>query len=141
MEWLLIPMSLVTILIVFGITCKWRNVSLDNGYILVFAVISIVLIVLAFIICPCSYYDTKTKAIGANAYWETFILPNIIEETDSYVIIKNQDAGIWQSGGYNLASFNQYLDTTRYWDDVPIINSCVHPPKEHLKLVRVSLGD
>jgi len=138
MDWLLIPGILGIVLILTAIY-KWRDV--ENGFVSVVIVILIICIFLAFIICPVNYYKTKTDSIEAEAYWDTFISPNIIEETDEYITIKNINAGIWQSGGYNLASFNQYLKSTRYWDSMPVLGTCVYPPKNHLKLVKVSLEE
>lgn len=94
--------------------------------------------VITLIICPIVWAGYRNAAIEAQSYYENIVDPHIIEEYEDYVIVGTDIApAIWQAGESNLAIYNGYLKSARYWDSVPIIGSVVYPPPSELKFVRV----
>jgi len=140
MEWLIIPgivVGLVALLFGIGTVLNIKtNWGMDTLFIasIVFGLIAFLVAITA---CPITYYSTRTDALRMEAYYEQIITPAIVEEYDDYVVVNSTETAIWQAGEMNLAEYNAYLQSTRYWDGVPIIGSAVFGPPEHLKFVRV----
>jgi hypothetical protein len=93
---------------------------------------------ISLLFSPVSYYSGLNKSVAWTAYYENIIKPNIIEEHDDYVIVKNNNAALWQAGNSNLAEYLRYYSTTKYWETVPFISLTVYPVPSNLKLVKVN---
>ena len=97
-----------------------------------------VLILSLFICPPIRNLASRSDAIAAEAYYTNIVEPHIVAEFPDYVVVDSSIApAIWQSGDDNLAVYNSYLATMRYWDSVPIIGSVIYPPPSNLKFVKV----
>ena len=140
MEWLIIPgivVGLVVLLFGIGIAIGVKtNWDMDTFFIasIIFSLFAFMVTIVA---CPITYYSTRTDALRMEAYYEQIITPAIVEEYDDYVVVNSTETAIWQAGEMNLAGYNAYLQSTRYWDGVPVIGSAVFGPPEQLKFVRV----
>lgn len=106
---------------------KWFGLSLTFG----------ILLTIALIVCPISYYTGRGNAWRAEQYYEHIIQPNVVEETENYVVVSNIEAGIWQAGDTNVFDYNSYLVTIRHWQDVPVVGWIIYPVPEQLKYVRI----
>ena len=111
----------------------------DDTLVIIGAVFLLEAFVLALIACPLiRNVESQSDAITAETYYTNIIEPHIISEFPDYVVVDSSVApAIWQSGDYNLADYNSYLATMRYWDSVPIIGSVIYPPPSNLKFVKV----
>uniref|UniRef100_A0A6H2A0T8 Uncharacterized protein n=1 Tax=viral metagenome TaxID=1070528 RepID=A0A6H2A0T8_9ZZZZ len=97
--------------------------------------------VLSVIACPGVYIKSRNKAWQVQTYYENIIQPNIVENKGDTVVIKNLEAGIWQAGEFNLYSYNSYIRTTRYWQEIPILSTIIYPVPKELKFVSVGKQD
>lgn len=98
----------------------------------------LILTICAFICCLTSWTLYRADAIEAEAYYENIVQPHIVQEYDEYVVVGTDIApAIWQAGESNLATYNGYLKSTRYWDSIPVIGTIIYPPPDKLKFVRV----
>lgn len=130
---MIIPGTLLGIGLLFLGLAVWKG---SEGWWVASGVFGFFLL-MAFIVCPVQYLSSRNEAWKAEQYYENLVLPNVVEETDSYVVVDNIEAGVWQSGEFNLYSYNSYVRVTRHWQDVPIISSIVYPVPEQLKYVKV----
>jgi len=106
-------------------------------------IVLVVLIFIALIVCPISRnVSSRDDAIIAQSYYTNLVQPHIIEEFGDYVVVSSGvSPAMWQSGAYNLAAYNSYLATARYWNDLPLIGSMIYPPSSELRFVRVQGGE
>ena len=145
MEWLIIPGILLAsggliILIAWKIEDWWPMSIADKimGKVGYLGILIGVLFIASTIVCPVHYYSTRTDALKAEAYYQQIALPQMVEEHDNYIVVDSAQAGIWQAGEWNMARYNGYLKSTRYWDSIPIIGTAIYGPPEYLKYVRVN---
>jgi hypothetical protein len=103
-----------------------------------FKIFFIGFVISSWIVCPVNYYSQVNDNIQLKNYYENIIKPNIISETDEYVVVSNSNAGIWQVGSNNVVSYNSTLASRRYWDDKVIIGSIICRPSDELKYVQIS---
>lgn len=134
MSWLLIPglcigLGLIVYLLSHFYDYEWTGFVLLPLFII---------FIVSIIICPVKYYDGLNDSIKAESYYEYVIEPNIIKHENNYVVVDNNISSIWQSGGYNLVSYNSYLSNNRYWRKVPILGSTIYPAPDNLKLVKLN---
>ena len=137
---MIIPAIFGGILLVLGVLDRWilRDWANDRpiGWVIALAATG-AFTLLALISCPINYLGTRDEAWQAEQYYESLILPNVIEEGVDYVVVDNITAGVWQSGEFNIYGYNSYVRVTRHWQEVPIISSVIYPVPEQLKYVRI----
>jgi len=126
---------------IFGILL-WRAWDWENDIAGMIAIGGLIVGAFVFLVtligCPVNYYSQRTEALRAESYYQQTIMPHVIEEADSYVVVDSLQAGIWQAGEMNVATYNAYLKDRRYWDGVPIIGTVVYGPPDYLKYVRIA---
>ncbi len=132
--WMLIPGILLGVAILCLIVAAWRD---SEGFIVLALIVGCFFLIFG-IASPINYYESRNTAWKAEQYYENLITPNIIEEQDTYVVVSNIEAGVWQAGDSNVFDYNSYLRTTRHWQNVPIIGTIIYPVPEHLKYVRLA---
>lgn len=135
MEWLIIPGIIAGLAIALYVLAAWLGA--DDGLIAI-AIVGGIVVVLSLSLCPTFYYGSRNAALRAEAYYEHIVLPHVVAQEESYVVVHNIETAIWQAGEQNLTSYNAYLRSTRYWDSIPVINTAVYKPPEHLKYVRIA---
>jgi len=132
--WWIIPSLLVLIIILSLVLPRlWEPLC----FLYFFTIAGAVGLLIAVIVCPANYYETRNTAWGAEQYYEQIILPNVVAEGEDYVVVENIEAAVWQAGDYTVYNYNSYLVTTKHWQQVPIIGTCIYPVPEHLKYVRI----
>ncbi|KKL76986.1 hypothetical protein LCGC14_2039410 [marine sediment metagenome] len=142
--WWIVPVALTVVALGFMLLARWREGAgdpIDWGPAHLVPCIS--LCVVAFVMwiaAPMSWFETRDAAWGATEYYESVIFPNMVEEGDDYVVVSNLEAGVWQSGDYNLYGYNKYLRRFRHAQETPIAQTWVYPVPEHLKYVRIEGG-
>lgn len=146
MEWLVIPgiclgLALIALVILLMLESQILDSRHEND-LLAFLSVGMIIIctvagVITLILCPTHYYSTRNSALRAEAYYEYVAKPAMVEEHSEYIVISNPESAIWQAGTLNLSSYNAYLESTRYWDSVPIIGTAVYCPPEYLKFIEV----
>lgn len=135
MQTLIIPAIILIPFIVFlilAIRDRFDGVGRSLG-----AIMFGMIFVVSLIGCPVQYFTSRNIAWQSEQYYEQIILPNVVEEGNGFVVVENIEAGVWQAGDSNVYDFNSYIVTTRYWQEIPIINSVIFPVPEQLKYVRV----
>ena len=135
MESLIIPGLFAVVVLILVLA----QIKKENGFLEILTFIVITLAIGALIVCPLiRNLASRGDAIRAQSYYENIIEPHIIEEFEGYVVVDSDIApAIWQSGDYNLSTYNSYLKSTRYWDSIVILGSMVYPPPKELKFARV----
>ena len=133
MEWFY-PILVVVGLLMLGVLLVRYTDRFGNLGMLV-VVIALIALVVVGISAPCIYYDYRSQALQAEAFYD-MIQNNIVEEGDDYVVVSGIDAGIWQAG--SVTEFNSYLRSVRYWDGIAFIGWFIFPVPDHLKEVRLS---
>ncbi len=136
MFWI-IPLILLVIFIPLLVMALLNSGYWNEDKWLVIAIISGIIFLFSAFLCPGNYLITRNDAWRVEQYYESVILPNVVEETDNYVIVSSLEAGVWQAGEFNLYSYNSYVRTTLYWQEVPVIGWHIYPVPEHLKYVKI----
>lgn len=143
MEWLLYPAVLSVLAILFGIwACRipdknWEQIGSFKIVVwTVFLVIGL-LAICSWVLFPAGFYDTKNSTKIFEAYYDNLIQPNVVEETESYVVVDSIQTAFWQSGKTNVTAYNNFLTVNRYWDSHPIAGRGIYPVPDRLKLVRI----
>jgi len=137
MEWMIIPVILALIgLIVVGVA-RLFNTGHDKFPTQIVGAVCGAAVLTALVTCSISYYCDRSEMLQHEEYYNQFVVPNITEEADDYVVITGQEQGIWQSGEGNLSEFNAWLKNQRYWDGMTVFGSCHNTPSSELKFVRV----
>ena len=134
-EFLIIPAALAVIAaILFIIVSKTWNKDWIGGIGFGVSILACIFLLAGFIMQGM----TRGEAIEAEAYWATFIEPNIIASEGDTVIVANPQAAIWQAGEWNLPYYNTWLALTRYQDSLPVFGGLIYAPPEYLKFVTVN---
>lgn len=134
MECLIIPSIIVVLGGIFILVYKIHG---SDGWGI--GIIAMAIFFLTAIIgCPVEYLQSRNKAWQAEEYYNNIAYPSMVQEASGYIVVDNAQAAVWQAGDFNIYGFNSYLRTTRYWDSVPLIGTCVYTPPEYLKYIRIS---
>ena len=102
-------------------------------------VIFILIFFCSMVVSPAVYCSSRNSSLKAEAYWDS-IQNCVVEKHDDYVVVDSLHAGVWQSGGYNINSYNQYIKTNKYWDSKPVAQWFIYPVPDKLKYIRISGG-
>jgi len=134
MESLIIP----GIILGLAVACFLVSTREDSGLFGIAGKVLVLVFLFSFFLCPL-YRQTisRNAELQAQAYYESVIAPNVVEEYDDIVVVAPNLVALWQAGGYNLSAYNAYLQKNRYWDSIPIIGSVIYPAPPTLKLVHV----
>jgi hypothetical protein len=136
MDWIIIPGALTIIFVILVVSrmCFYG----DYPVMTILSIFLVSLMGISWIVCPANYYQGLNDNIQLKSYYDNITKPNVISETDEYVVVSNVNAGIWQAGGNNVVSYNSMLASRRYWDDKVIIGSVICRPPEYLKYVQIN---
>ncbi len=138
--WWIVPVALTCLAVGMAVWAGGARYSVKDVVGPISAILGIVAII-CWIFAPVQYFGDRSVSWAVAEYYEAVILPNIVEETEDFVVVSNLEAGIWQAGDHNIYDYNAYLKTNRYWQDVAIIQTWVYPAPEHLKYVRIQGGN
>jgi hypothetical protein len=140
MEWIF---PIIIVAVITGMFFLFtRKIHVDSVLYDTLGVVAIIFLLILFgsmIVSPTAYYSNKNDSLKAEAYWES-IQNCVVEKHDDYVVVDSLHAGVWQSGGYNINSYNQYIKTNKYWDSKPIAQWFIYPVPDKLRYIRISGG-
>lgn len=133
MEWVLVPLIIIAITVIIGFlasaTTDWLHI------------LTVILAFISLCFCvgaPISYYDSLNNSLRYAAYYDSIIVPNIINETTDSVDVSSSTVSTWELANRpQLIAYNSYLATNKYWDNIPIIGWMVYTAPSNLKYVHI----